>query len=64
MKTINPNTRVFDPASRANEPAGASPGCAIAQSLLEEFERELGTTRKFLERVPEDGSRGGRTRSP
>jgi uncharacterized damage-inducible protein DinB len=26
----------------------------IAQTLLEEFEQELGTTRKFLERVPED----------
>ena len=26
----------------------------IAREMLEEFERELGTTRKFLERVPED----------
>jgi uncharacterized damage-inducible protein DinB len=26
----------------------------IARSILEEFEQELGTTRKFLERVPED----------
>jgi uncharacterized damage-inducible protein DinB len=28
--------------------------CGIAQAMLEEFERELGTTRRFLERVPED----------
>jgi len=27
---------------------------SIAQSLLQEFEQELGTTRTFLERVPED----------
>jgi uncharacterized damage-inducible protein DinB len=27
---------------------------SIAQALLQEFEQELGTTRKFLERVPED----------
>ena len=26
----------------------------IAKSLLAEFEQELGTTRNFLERVPED----------
>ncbi len=29
-------------------------GASIAQSLLDEFERELPTTRKFLERLPED----------
>jgi uncharacterized damage-inducible protein DinB len=27
---------------------------SIAQALLQEFEHELGTTRKFLERVPQD----------
>jgi uncharacterized damage-inducible protein DinB len=27
---------------------------SIAQAMLQEFEQELGTTRKFLERVPED----------
>ena len=30
-----------------------APGHEIATSLLAEFEQELGTTRKFLERVPE-----------
>lgn len=29
-------------------------GVSIAQSMLQEFERELPTTRKFLERLPED----------
>jgi uncharacterized damage-inducible protein DinB len=32
----------------------AAPSHAIAASLLAEFEQELGTTRKFLERVPEE----------
>jgi uncharacterized damage-inducible protein DinB len=31
-----------------------APSHEIAQSLLAEFEQELGTTRKFLERVPEE----------
>jgi uncharacterized damage-inducible protein DinB len=31
-----------------------SSGYEIATSLLAEFERELGTTRRFLERVPDD----------
>jgi len=37
---------------RAGEPTEASSGCSIASAMLAEFERELGTTRKFLERVP------------
>jgi uncharacterized damage-inducible protein DinB len=32
----------------------APPGCEIATSMLEEFERELATTGKFLERLPAD----------
>ncbi|MEX2138039.1 MAG: DinB family protein [Pirellulales bacterium] len=32
----------------------AAPGHDIATSLLAEFEQELGATRKFLERVPEE----------
>lgn len=36
----------------AHEPINASSACAIAQAILDEFERELGTTRKFLERMP------------
>ena len=32
----------------------AAPSQEIAASLLAEFEQELGTTRKFLERVPEE----------
>ena len=34
--------------------ATVAPGHEIATSLLAEFEQELGTTRKFLQRVPED----------
>jgi uncharacterized damage-inducible protein DinB len=34
--------------------ADAAPNREIAKSLLAEFEQELGTTRRFLERVPED----------
>jgi len=34
--------------------ADAAPNSEIAKSLLAEFEQELGTTRRFLERVPED----------
>jgi uncharacterized damage-inducible protein DinB len=33
---------------------GADRGHTIATALLAEFEQELGTTRRFLERVPED----------
>jgi uncharacterized damage-inducible protein DinB len=51
MKTIN---SVAAPMGRANKPTDASSTCDIARSMLEEFERELGTTRKFLERVPAD----------
>jgi len=40
--------------SRANNSVNASPDGAIAQAILDEFERELGTTRKFLERMPEE----------
>jgi uncharacterized damage-inducible protein DinB len=39
---------------RASELTEASSQCAIARSMLEEFERELGTTRRFLERFPDD----------
>ena len=35
------------------ENTAATPGREIATSLLAEFEQELGTTRRFLERVPE-----------
>ena len=34
--------------------AHEKPAMTIAESILEEFEQELGTTRKFLERVPGD----------
>ena len=36
------------------EPRSASSACAIAQAILDEFERELATTRKFLERMPDE----------
>jgi len=36
------------------ENAAGTPGHEIATSLLAEFEQELGATRKFLERVPEE----------
>jgi uncharacterized damage-inducible protein DinB len=49
MKTTG---QVAAQADGAGEPTEASSGRGIAQRLLEEFERELGTTRKFLERVP------------
>ena len=51
MKSTDP---VVAPPGRTGEPTEASPGCGIARALLEEFERELGTTRRFLERVPDD----------
>jgi uncharacterized damage-inducible protein DinB len=55
MKDRHDNTvGVLDAPARSNQLGGNSPDCRIAQSLLEEFERELGTTRKFLERVPAD----------
>lgn len=42
----------------ASTRAGAAPARshpnALAQAMLDEFERELPTTRKFLERLPED----------
>jgi uncharacterized damage-inducible protein DinB len=41
-------------SGRSSEQTELSSGSRIAQSLLEEFEREQGTTRKFLERVPDD----------
>ena len=36
----------------ANEPSSAPPAFTIAQAMLDEFERELITTRTFIERVP------------
>jgi hypothetical protein len=51
MKSTNP---VVAPQGPSRAPTEASPGCGIARALLEEFERELGTTRRFLERVPDD----------
>jgi uncharacterized damage-inducible protein DinB len=51
MKTTDQAVGQLD---RAGGPAEASSGCALAQAMLAEFERELGTTRKFLERVPAD----------
>jgi uncharacterized damage-inducible protein DinB len=51
MKTTD---QVVAPSSRAGEPTDASSRCRIAQLLLAEFERELGTTRKFLEQLPVD----------
>ncbi|MGB7158848.1 MAG: DinB family protein [Tepidisphaeraceae bacterium] len=41
-------------AGPANEPRSAPSACAIAQAILDEFERELATTRKFLERIPDE----------
>jgi uncharacterized damage-inducible protein DinB len=51
MKTSN---QMEAQPGRALESPEASPRCTIAEALLEEFERELGTTRRFLERIPED----------
>jgi uncharacterized damage-inducible protein DinB len=51
MKTADQSVAQSSRAGREN----TSPTtCEIAQALLSEFERELGTTRKFLERVPEE----------
>jgi uncharacterized damage-inducible protein DinB len=36
------------------ERGSASSACTIAQAMLDEFERELVTTRAFLQRVPDD----------
>ena len=35
----------------------------LVDALLPEFDHEMTTTRKLLERVPDDGSTGSRTRS-
>ena len=45
---------VAEPLGCAGEPTEASSKCGIARSMLAEFEKELNTTRKFLERVPAD----------
>jgi uncharacterized damage-inducible protein DinB len=49
MTLTDTDTRVA-----ANEPSKGSTACAIAQAILDEFERELATTRKFLERMPDE----------
>src|SRR5262249_6042801 len=51
MKTIDQG---IAPSSTASDSTEASSGRSIAQAMLEEFERELVTTRKFLERVPDE----------
>ena len=40
--------------SSARESDSASPSYTIARAMLDEFERELPTTRTFLERVPQE----------
>ena len=42
-----------DTQAATREPRNAS-ACGIAQAILDEFERELATTRKFLERLPDE----------
>ena len=54
MKTINSTARAPGTPQASNNQRNGSPDGAIAQSLLEEFERELGTTQTFLERIPAD----------
>jgi len=49
MRTDN---QVAEQRGCAGEPTAGSSKCGIAQSMLAEFEKELNTTRKFLERVP------------
>jgi len=49
MTLTDTDTRVA-----ANEPNSGSSACAIAHAILDEFERELATTRKFLERMPDE----------
>jgi uncharacterized damage-inducible protein DinB len=51
---MKPTDSVVEPLDRVDGTTNALPGCAIARALLEEFEHELGTTRRFLERLPED----------
>jgi uncharacterized damage-inducible protein DinB len=51
MKTIDQGVA---PSSLADHSSDASSGRGIAQAMLDEFERELATTRKFLERVPDE----------
>lgn len=46
--------QVLDPSGRDGETTKAFSECGIARAMLAEFDRELGTTRTFLERVPED----------
>jgi uncharacterized damage-inducible protein DinB len=50
MKTISIDER----SERMRPQAKGQEDFAIARTMLEEFERELGTTRRFLERLPAD----------
>jgi len=50
MKTTTKET--VSPAAERARSVHASGNC-VAQALLDEFNRELGTTRDFLERIPE-----------
>jgi uncharacterized damage-inducible protein DinB len=61
MKTSEPIQRgthtpasAARPASTAQPASAGRPGYDVAGALLAEFEAELATTRKFLERVPAD----------
>lgn len=36
----------------------------VSESFLPEFDQEMATTRRMLERIPEDNFRGNRTRNP
>src|SRR3982751_6640455 len=51
MKTSDPVQRSAAPARPSAQPR---PGYDVAGAMLGEFEAELATTRKFLERLPAD----------
>src|SRR5687767_13727593 len=54
MKTTESKPRVSEVSDRVDEADPSHGSCAIAGAMLAEFEKELGTTRRFLERVPEE----------
>ena len=55
MKSSESAQRVSDRPAATAGPVAPRPGYGVAGAMLAEFEAELATTRKFLERVPETG---------
>ena len=48
------DTQAATRSAAAHQPSSVPPAYTIARAILDEFERELITTRTFIERVPDD----------